>query len=663
MKKLLTILLSSLMVLSLAACSDDTPVATETPDATDETMYSGPTVYTSTVSSDLDSMDYVVTSHNQDHEHNANFIDGLLENDSYGKYIGDIATDWSTDDGTIWTFNLREGANWVTAEGEVYDEVVAQDFVTGLQHAADFDSQTNWLVSGIIENYQAYLDGEVSFDEVGVKAIDTYTLQYTLTKPVPYFYTMATYSILFPINQEFLESKGTGCKLGEPDTENCDFGLPQPDSILYNGGYILTENTSKSVISYDKNPEYWDAEHVYIEEVTLFYDEGADTYSQIKGFEQGTYTTAAIKASWEDYEDYKAKYADNLLTPLPDRYSFTINFNVNRTNYTETGLLTDADKANTKAATQNENFRKAFLAAFDKLSYAKQSSEEDVAKISIRNTYTFPYLVYTSDGTPYYQLVEDEFNALETGFPDVSLDDGENAFMDADLAMSFIEAAKADGITFPVTLDLITDESAQIFLDRAQSLKDSVEGNTDGNILINVIPLDHDTSLKYTYYSLFNYNDTCFDIGNRAGWGPDFVDPKTFLDTYGTNGDFTMLLGVNHYQATDEAGNVDAESDAVFEEQGLLEYQALLDEADALLDLDARYEAYAKAEAYLLSTGIMIPYSSQSLSLTVSKVVPFTGPYAQAGIAMLKYKGMMLSDEIITTADYEAARANFEANQ
>jgi ABC-type oligopeptide transport system substrate-binding subunit len=660
MKKLLTILLSSLMVLSLAACAGDTATTTDTPD---ETVSTEPVVYVSTVSNNLDSMDYVVTSHNQDHEHNANFIDGLLENDKYGKYIGDIATDWSTDDGTVWTFNLREDANWVTSEGEVYDAVTAQDFVTGLQHAADFDSQTNWLVSGIINNYQAYLDGEVGFDVVGVKATDTYTVEYTLTKPVPYFYTMSTYSILFPINQEFLESKGVGCKLGEPDVENCEFGLPQPDSILYNGGYILTENTNKSVISYDKNPEYWDAENVHVDEVTLYYDEGADTYSQIKGFEQGTYVSAAIKAGWEDYADYKAKYSDNLLTPMPDRYSFTINFNVNRTNYTETGLETDAAKANTKAATQNMNFRKAFLASFDKLSYAMQSSEEDVARISMRNTYTFPYLVYTSDGTPYYELVENEFNALETGFADVSLDDGQNPFMDKDVAMGFVEAAKADGIEFPVTLDLVTDESAQIFLDRASSLKTSVETNTDGNILVNIIPLDRDTALKYTYYALFNYNDTCFDIGNRAGWGPDFVDPKTFLDTYGTNGDFTMLLGVNHYQATDEAGNVNAESDAVFEAQGLLKYQELLDAADALLDLDARYVAYAKAEAYLLSTGIMIPYSSQSLALTVSKVVPFTRPFAQAGIAMNKYKGMMLSDEIITTSEFEAARADFAANQ
>jgi len=661
MKKLLLSVVSGLMVLSLAACSTDTATTTEEPTQTEETAmgYTGPVDYVSPISDTLESLDYVSSAHAADNQHYANFVDGLLENDQYGKYVPALAESYtSNDEKTEFTFNLRQGVNWVTSEGEEYDEVRAQDFVTGLQHAADFDSDTAWLVQGVIKNFSEYMAGEVTFDQVGVEAVDDYTLKYTLETSTPYFDTMTTYGILFPINQEFLESKGAGCKLGEPDTENCDFGTAQPDGILYNGGYILTENTSKSQIKYVKNDDYWDADKVYLESITYYYDDGSDRYSTVKGFEQGTYFAFGLDAGWEDYDDYAAKYADNVRIPLPNTSTFNINFNTFRTNFEETGHETDAEKANVTAATQNVNFRKAFLAAFDKFSYGMQTNKEEVAKIMMRNVYTFPNLVFNSEGKSFDQLVTEEFNKLDTGFDDVDLADGANPFLNKEKALEFIEAAKADGITFPVSLDLIIRDDAQAFSDRAQSMKDSVETNTDGNILINVIPLDRDNALKYAYYSFANHNDTSFDIDNMAGWGADYPDPRSFLDTYGVNGDFISLLGLA------PASSGEADSDAMAEAQGIVQFQAMLDEAAAITDdFDARYQAYAKAEAYLLSTGLIIPYASQTISLTVSKVVPFTKPYANAGIGMEKFKGMQLSDEIITSEEYEAAKADFYANQ
>lgn len=167
---------------------------------------------------DPETFDYLYTYKTVDSAHFANFIDGLLEHDEYGNLVGAMATSWeSNEDKTVWRFKLREGVHWYTDEGVDYGEVIADDFVTGLWHAADFQSQTLYLVQPLIKNLDAYVKGEVPFSEVGVRAIDDYTLEYELTQPTPYFPTMTTYSILLPVNRSFLESKGTGCRLGNPD--------------------------------------------------------------------------------------------------------------------------------------------------------------------------------------------------------------------------------------------------------------------------------------------------------------------------------------------------------------------------------------------------------------------------------------------------------------
>ena len=87
-------------------------------------------------------------------------------------------------DGLTYTTNFVKGVKWYTSEGEEYAEVTAHDFVTGLKHVADGKSDGVSLIQNSIKGLDAYMTGETNdFSTVGVKALDDYTVEYTLNKP------------------------------------------------------------------------------------------------------------------------------------------------------------------------------------------------------------------------------------------------------------------------------------------------------------------------------------------------------------------------------------------------------------------------------------------------------------------------------------------------
>ena len=144
MKKVLGLSLSALMVMTLTACGGN----------------SGPELansYDYFYSTDMSTLDYVTTNKANNHQHTVNFVEGLLQNDATGAYIPAAAESYKTnEDATVWTFYLREGIQWVTATGEEYGaELTAHDYVTGLRHAADFDSEMLELVDTMIVNLKA----------------------------------------------------------------------------------------------------------------------------------------------------------------------------------------------------------------------------------------------------------------------------------------------------------------------------------------------------------------------------------------------------------------------------------------------------------------------------------------------------------------------------
>lgn len=656
MKKLLVLLCSFLMTLALVGCSKQSSGSKTAKIVDLSTVKGSTTELTSVFVNDLNRLDYLATNKQQNQTHSANFVDGLLENDNKGNFIPSLAESFEkNEDATVWTFHLRKGVKWMTADKEEYGEVKADDFVAALQHAVDVKSEMLIIVQNIISGLNDYVLGKIKFEEVGVKALDDYTVQYTLTDSVPYFHTMTTYAILYPVNRAFLESKG--CPLGG-DQSACAFGSTSADSILYNGAFILSTNDAKSKISYVKNPTYWDKDNVHFETVTYIYDDGSDAYSVMKGFESGQYAAASLNTAWADYKDYAEKFKDYITTSLPNENSFGIQFNYNRRNYNFTGKQSDEEKENTRQAILNKNFRLAVMSAFDPVAYGMVSATREVAEANIRNLNNVPTLVHTSDGTSYGKLVTDAYNKM-TG-KNFNLDDGHAAYYNPDAAKEYIAAAEKEGVKFPVRLDVIDiSDQGEFYVNRALSLKKSIEENTGGKIIVDV-QLQPQETVGAVCFDLTDPSTAAdYDFNTFAGWGPDYVDPMTFAHTFMPGvGEYMKNIGL---LATDGADD-EIKTDEIVKKIGLDVYGEKVKAADAIKnDLDARYKAFAEAEAYLLSEALYLPNSMMPRNHRVTRGVPFTAPYSLAGIGKEKLKGFKLSETVTTKAEYEAAKAKWEA--
>lgn len=154
--------------------------------------------------SDPTTWDVFATYWSTDSSAIVNTYDGLYEYDCEGYIQPALATSFEvSDDGCTYTFHLREGVKWVDFQGRELADVQADDFVAGMQHLLDAQAGMEYLAGAYggcnIVNADAYMTGEVTdFAEVGVKAVDKYTVEYTLAAPCPCFETMLGYTTFAP---------------------------------------------------------------------------------------------------------------------------------------------------------------------------------------------------------------------------------------------------------------------------------------------------------------------------------------------------------------------------------------------------------------------------------------------------------------------------------
>ena len=681
MKKFLALLLAVVMVLSLAACGSEAPAPAPTeapaeqpaetpaeqpaeePTAEPVEEYTGPDTFSMIANFDITTLDYVYNNKSSNGDYVNNFVEGLLTQDNHGKLVPGMASEWScNDDASEWYFTIRDDAVWSTSAGEEYDAVTAEDFVTGLKHAVDSKSETLGLVADLIVGLREYSEGTGKWEDVGIKA-DGNQLTYTLTGPCGYFDGMTTYTILWPINAEFLESKGS------------DFGAVEPDSILYNGCYILSSLVPAQEVRFDANPNYYDAKNVFVQHVVVTYSDGKDPAQQFNMFVNGEVTSTTVNQSLPEVVAKAAElYPDNQYKSMTTATSYWGAFNWDRQLYAlyndpsvSTTSKTDAQKADAKAAILNADFRRAVYAAYSAHAVEAITLGEEHADGVIRNTlvpYTF---AMTTDGRSYGSIVEKYAAELVADYEGIDLNDGHDAWYNPELAKTFAERAKeelGDSVSeWPIHIDVPVYAASENQKNMQLAMKKSIEDAIGEYVVIDLQFLEGNSSVYYSsFYNMPTGEENSIDLVFGAGWGPDYGDPLTYLHCFDVHdGDMLNYSGINI-----ESQGQSEEQKAVLETLGLNEVQEIVDQATAATG-DERIELFAKAEAMLLTNGILRPYATSGANISISKVKPFTvgyGLYGQAAYNQVPYfKYMQLLDEPVTADEYYAAKEAWMAGE
>ena len=601
--------------------------------------------YSSTFSGNPTTFNYLLDYYADNTAIITNLVDGLIENDNHGNLVPSLAEDWSvSSDGLTYTYKLRKDAKWFTADGEEYAPVKAQDFVTGIKYAVDNKSQAIDLIQNSIKGLNDYITGTDSdFSKVGVKAIDDQTVEYTLVRPEPYWNSKTTNSILFPVNEEFLNSKGK------------DFGTLSPGSILYSGPYLLKDFTSKSSIEYVKNPHYYDHDKVSIERVKLAYFDGSDQELTIRNFESGAYSIAGVYPNSSNFAKTKEKYKNNIIYSLQDKTSWYFNFNVNRKAYNHTSKTTDEQKKSTETAVLNKNFRQAVNFALDRTAYSAQSNGEEAASKTLRNTLVPPTFVQVGDKT-FGEVVASKLVNYGTEWSGINLADAQDAYFNKEKAQAkFAEVKKelaSQGVTFPIHLDVAVDQTNKNAVTGMNSVKQTLESVLGAdNIIIDVQQLSTDDFNNVAFLAP-TPADRDYDL-NFDGWVGDYQDPSTYLNPFNAEDGFYLKIF-----------GLDAKEDkAKIASLGLDTYTKMLKDADSEnKDVAKRYEKYAEAQAWMIDNSLIMSAMSSGGTASVTKVMPFTRGYSLVGIKGdgNNYKYMKLQKDTVTTKQYEEAKTKWE---
>ena len=603
-----------------------------------------PKTYGYVYSSDPETLDYLTSGKQSTKLATSNGIDGLFTNDKYGNLTPAVAEDWSVSkDGLTYTYKIRKGVKWFTSEGEEYAEVTAKDFVNGLKHAADNKSEALYLAENSVKGLSDYLAGNSKdFSTVGVKAVDDYTLEYTLNQPEPYWNSKMAYSIFWPLNEEFEKSKGD------------DFAKPtDPTSLLYNGPFLLKGLTAKSSIEFAKNEQYWDKENVHLDKVTLAFYDGSDQESLERNFTSGAYSYARLFPTSSNYSKVAETYKDNIYYTPAGPGITGLGVNIDRQSYKYTAKTTDEEKTSTKKALLNKDFRQALNFAVDRTAYSAQINGKEGAPLAVRNLFVKPDFVAAGDKT-FGDLVTEKMAAYGDEWKNVNFADGQDGLFNADKAKAELAKAKtaleAEGVKFPIHLDIPVDQTNKGYIARIQSFKQTVEKVLgEENVVIDIHQISKDEALNITYHAP-NAAAEDWDLSGAVGWNPDYEDPSTYLD---------ILKSTTKSQTKTYMGFDDPANPAV-SQVGLKEYDKLVDEAaKETSDLNVRYEKYAAAQAWLTDSSLFIPAMSGSGAAPfISRVVPFTASYSQSGdkSSDLYFKYIQLQDKVVTKAEYEQAR-------
>lgn len=452
-------------------------------------------------------------------------MEGLYRLDENGKPVPGMADGEPeiSEDGLTYTFKIKDNAEWSNGE-----PVTAQDFVYAWQRAVDPATASEYgpyMMGGVVKNATQISSGEMDIADLGVTAEDDKTLVVELEKEVPYFQSMTTFATFFPLNQKFVEEQGD------------QFGL-EPENILSNGPFEMTEWNHSQSMKFVKNETYWDAETVQLEELNLTVVK--DTSTGVNLYETGELDRAGLSA---DFVDQYINDANFITEPEPT--VFYLKMNQKRGGEEDTPFA-------------NENVRKAVAQAINK---------EDYVNVILNNGST------VIDGLMPADFVSGPDNK------DFRETNGSLLPYDLEAAQAAWEKAKEELGTDEITIEMLGDDGDTAAQTSAY-FKDQLEKNLPGLTVENKqVPFKQRLELD---------NAQDYDL-QVAGWGPDYVDANTFMNLWVTDGaNNGMSYSSEEYDALIESANGEHAGDPEARWNDFLEAEKVLMEDAAIAPLYQR---------------------------------------------------------------------------
>ena len=316
MKKLVSLALAVLMCLSLAACGgssssggniSDMAAATTAAPASTTPAADVAQEMTFVLSDEPDGIDPTVTNNSFAMYVLCNCFDGLVTYDASGSIVPACAESWDiSDDGTVYTFHLREGLKW--SDGT---PLTANDFVYSIQRVLTPATTAQYysMMSDYIKGAKEFYEGTGTAEELGAKALDDNTLDITLLQPTSFFIDLVSMWCYFPVQKATIDANGDRWT-ASADTYVCN-GPFKMEQINLGEGYVLV-----------KNENYWDADNVTLEKLTFRFI--LDSATALTAYESGDVDGIRSIPS----ADYARLVASNAGVNVVPNYG-TVYYNIN----------------------------------------------------------------------------------------------------------------------------------------------------------------------------------------------------------------------------------------------------------------------------------------------------------------------------------------------